>query len=93
MSDDLQVGDVIVRVAGDNHPMPRGAYDRIVAIEACRFDDEDEICDGLVLFTFWRPFGEGTCWCPDNFRKLPPASDEFTRRLRACRPHNVGEPA
>lgn len=76
-----------------------GQYYRIVRIGR-GFNARDRITiDGIDcgLFT---PFGDHLGYLPDDrlwnierFRKIDPASDEFTQRMRALRPHKVGEPA
>lgn len=99
MSDDFKVGDVVVRVlrgqetcsweheddTGDTSSVQAGTLYRVSAV----LPETSRDCAGLQLVGNWVPFGH----CAGCFRKLPPASDEFTRMVRACKPQNKRVPA
>lgn len=90
MSDDFQVGDVVVCVddkaqgySGDN--VLRGRHYRIASfikrhgITGCTLEGMNP--DPYLGYAIKR------------FRKLPRADESFTEQMRACRPTRVGEPA
>jgi len=83
---DYDVGDVVVCVDGRSamtasywHPKKGGIY---------RVSDMGKCKDGSI----WAEVAEdpnpsdNTAWDATRFRKLPPATDDFKRLMRECRP-------
>lgn len=98
MADDFQVGDVVVCVRdkplGKMTDMAKpywaalkvGALYRVASLVRDASGKRGVTLRGIDN-------GRWPGWDNDLFRKLPPASDGFTRRIRACLPHKVEEPA
>lgn len=86
MQIDYDVGDVIVKHI-DSVFMPAGTIAKCSGL----VDYEDG--EGIRLFLDgesnrlddWK--GDFFGWCPDHWKKLPRASDEFTEQMRKLKPH------
>lgn len=95
MSDDFQVGDVVVcisddyeRASGPESWWPkRGQIYRVAGLDHC--------LNGLFLeFAEDPDFGDTELgWAATDFRKLPKADEQFTEQMRAIRPHTKRVPA
>lgn len=90
MADDFRVGDVVVCIAipqgsikGEWEPKIGGIY-KVYDLYLCPTDDS------LLIALEQDPERDGPGAFEANaFRKLPPASDEFTLQMRACKPHKA----
>ncbi len=93
MAEDFQVGDVVVCVndspctaTGEPKPVPcpwkRGEIGRVVSISACRYGLELAPQKHRLLYI-----------AAYRFRKLPKADEQFTERMRKCKPHRNQVPA
>lgn len=89
MADEIRAGDVVVCVA--IHPWHEGCTEgpqiggvyRVVEVdevEACRICGSEI---GAAIAGFEDP--DSAC-CINEFRKLPPADEQFTREMQAMRP-------
>lgn len=91
MSDDIRPGDVVVKVGGKFFI---GKIGRVVSIrEGCFSSKFKRHCRGLVVSGFPKPLNGAPDYADFNFRKLPPASEEFTEQMRALRPAKQEQPA
>ena len=94
MSDDFNVGDVVVCfrepsgwIASDWEPKV-GSFYSIAGI--------DVDTTGVAIIDLREDpscFSDDGAWEAAAFRKLPRADEQFTEQMRACKPVRVSEPA
>lgn len=80
MQIDYDVGDWVVRVAGNPDNAPMGTIRKVAS-----FTHYDFTGSMGVLFTCQSPGAHA--WAGENWKKLPKASDEFTEQMRKLKPH------
>ena len=87
MKIDYDVGDVVVRVAGDPSRMAIGTIRRVLKIHG-------EDCDGSIGVSFFNADSLEWPWKGENFKKLPKADAGFTSLIkRKAAPKQVPENA